>query len=122
MLIIIAFSSLAIVGIAGTDYLRSNAFTFDEETEHNKRVLWEYLCVFMYAIWASVLTKYIGTAVEYLVRLENHSEQAEEDDSRIAKSFFLSCVISYFGLFYYQYVAGDYGWLCLLMICLQVFN
>ena len=67
------------MGIAGTDYLRSNAFTFDEETEHNKRVLWEYLCVFMYAIWASVLTKYIGTAVEYLVRLENHSEQAEED-------------------------------------------
>ena len=76
----------------------------------------------MYSLWASLLSSQIPAAAEYIVRLENHSAQAEEDDSRIGKFFFLSTVISYAGLFYYQYVEQSYGYLCLLMICLQVFN
>ena len=123
------FASLAVLGIWLTRYLADNVFTFDidEEAtgfskEKNRKELWGWFCVFMYSLWASLLSNYIPPAVEYLVRLENHSELAEEDNSRIQKTFFLSTIISYAGLFYYQYVERSYSYLCLLMICLQVFN
>ena len=123
------FASLAVLGIWLTRYLADNVFTFDidEEAtgfskEKNRKELWGWFCVFMYSLWASLLSNYIAPAVEYLVRLENHSELAEEDNSRIQKTFFLSTIISYAGLFYYQYVERSYSYLCLLMICLQVFN
>ena len=105
---LLLFASLAILGIWLTRYLEKTAFTFnidpeDESfgSEKNKKTLWAWFCVFMYSLWASLLSNYIGPAVEYLVWLENHAEQAEEDNSRIQKTFFLSTIISYAGLFYY---------------------
>ena len=126
---LLLFASLAILGIWLTRYLEKTVFTFnidaeDESfsTEKNRKTLWAWFCVFMYSLWASLLSNYIGPAVEYLVWLENHAEQSEEDNSRIQKTFFLSTIISYAGLFYYQYFERSYSYLCLLMICLQVFN
>jgi len=119
LLILLLFGALAIVGIYIT-YLLTDIFEFDEGDD--KKLLWEYFCVLLYAVWATQLSRYIGRAAEYVVKLENHAEQSEEDDSRIGKVFFLSSVISYFGLFYHAYWEQDYGYLCLLMLFLQVFN
>ena len=126
---LVFFASLAVLGIWLTRYLANSTFTFDIDPEEegftkekNKQQLWGWFCVFAYSLWASLLSNYITPAVEYLVKIENHKELAEADNSRIQKTFFLSCTISYAGLFYYQYVERSYSYLCLLMICLQVFN
>ena len=60
------FASLAVLGIWLTRYLASNVFTFDidEEAagfskEKNRKELWGWFCVFMYSLWASLLSNYI---------------------------------------------------------------
>ena len=58
LLILLLFSALAIVGIIGTYFLAYDVFEFDEEDP--KKKLWEYFCVCLYAIWATLLSRYIG--------------------------------------------------------------
>lgn len=112
---------MAIIGLWATRYAVT-VINFDPETEKTKLKLWEYLCVFFYSLWASFLTQQIAPAVEYAVTAENHEQEAERDNSSIGKYFFLSTVISYAGLFYYQYYEQSYSNLCLLMMYLQIFN
>jgi len=112
---------LAIIGLWATRYAVT-LINFDPETENTKLKLWEYLCVFFYSLWASLLSQQIAPAVEYAVTAENHEQEAERDNSSIGKYFFLSTVISYAGLFYYQYYEQSYSNLCLLMLYLQIFN
>jgi len=62
---------LAIIGLWATRYAVT-VIDFDDEEDKTKQKLWEYLCVFFYSLWASLLSQQIAPAVEYAVTAENH--------------------------------------------------
>ena len=61
------------------------------------------LAAFLNAIAVAILTQFFAEIVEWIVKKENHSEDADYENSMIVKSFTMSSFISFGGLLMLAY-------------------
>ena len=80
------------------------------------------LTVFINSICVAILTKFFSEIVESIVKRENHSEDADFEDSMIAKTFWMSSFISFGGLLMLAYWDRSFAGTNALMIFLIIFK
>ena len=80
------------------------------------------LTAFINAICVAILTKFFSEIVEWIVKRENHSEDADYENSMIVKSFTMSSFISFGGLLMLAYWDRSFGGINALMIFLILFK
>lgn len=80
------------------------------------------LTVFINSICVAILTQFFSGIVEWIVKRENHSEDAEYEDSMIVKTFTMSSFISFGGLLMIAYWDRSFAGLNALMIFLIIFK
>ena len=97
------------------------AENFDDDEQH-KKDYWGILTVFLNSICVAILTKFFSSIVENIVRRENHSEDADYENSMITKSFIMSSIISFGGLLLLAYWERSFFLINLLMIFLILFK
>lgn len=96
-------------------------YDFDEDEEESK-TWWMLLTVFINSICVAILTQFFSGIVEWIVKRENHSEDAEYEDSMIVKTFTMSSFISFGGLMMTAYWDRSFAGLNALMIFLIIFK
>jgi phosphate/sulfate permease len=108
-----------VVGVACIEM--KGAIEFDE-TEVREKNWWVIFSVFLNSIVVAILTYFFSKIAEYIVDKENHNQASEKEDSLITISFWMSCFVSFSGLFLYCYWQQDLALVNLLMIFLILFK
>jgi len=70
----------------------------------------------------AILTQFFASIVEWIVKRENHSEDADYENSMIVKSFTMSSFISFGGLLLLAYWQRHFAAMNALMIFLIIFK
>lgn len=98
--ILVLFTSLAIIAAAATILLNESAGLEEGSADET---WWMLLTVFINAIAVAILTQFFAEIVKWIVTRENHSEDADFENSMIVKSFTMSSFISFGGLMMLAY-------------------
>ena len=118
VLVLLLFSSLAIVASVGTIYM-SRAIDFEDQSNKD---WWLVFTVFIKAVIVAILTKFFSSIVEYIVKRENHGEDSDYENSMITKSFIVSSCICFSGLMLLAFWERSFSLVNLLMIFLILFK
>ena len=101
--------------------MKNEVYEFGEDDKESE-TWWMLLTVFINSICVAILTKFFSEIVESIVKPENHSEDADFEDSMIAKTFWMSSFISFGGLLMLAYWDRSFAGINALMIFLIIFK